>query len=511
MSGSYHSARDHEGDLELDADVVVVGSGAGGAVVATELASSGQSVIVLEEGPRVPAQDYARMRPSESMRHIWRDGGMTMALGVGDTPSINVTMGRCVGGSSALTGAVCFRIPDWVLNEWAHDHGLGGYTPAEMEPYAANVERNIHVEWVPESMRSRSTQLFGEGLRKVGAELKPLRRNTKGCKGCGKCNFGCPHEAKMSVDQSYLPRAVEAGAQVWSHCRVDRVITRGKRAVGVKGRLLNRPGAKPGSALTVRARRVVIACGAWHSPMLLRRSGIGGHGHVGKHLTVHPAFRGLARFDESVRGWHGALQSAYTDHFEKEGITMVGLFLPTGVLGATMPGVGVEHTRAAANIDQLAIFGGMIHDEGGGTVRRIPGRHEPLVTYKMAKKDRALIPRVVRLLADIFAEAGAKEIFLPVIGMRSVTPDEMRSVDLDRIPGSRFECSSQHPLGTCRMSTTPERGVVDADGKCWEVDELYVTDGSVLPTSLGVNPQLSIMTVATRIAWHMRDRPLPDR
>ncbi|MFW6050887.1 MAG: GMC family oxidoreductase N-terminal domain-containing protein [Myxococcota bacterium] len=506
MTGGYHSARDHDGDLELDADVVVVGSGAGGSVVATELATAGQRVLVLEEGPRVPPADYGRMRPSESMRHIWRDGGMTVALGVGDTPSINVTMGRCVGGSSVLTGAVCFRIPDEVLHEWSNDHGLAGYTPAEMEPFAEHVEKAIHVEEVPVHMRSRGTQLFAEGAAKRGVELQPLRRNTKGCQGCGRCNFGCPHEAKMSVDQSYLPRAVRAGADVWSHCRVDRVRVKNGRAVGVVGRVLGRPGGKPSGRLAVHARRVVVACGAWNTPVLLQRSGIRGGGHVGRHLTVHPAFRGLARFDEPVRGWQGALQSAYTEAFRDDGITLTGLFVPVGVLGATMPGVGPEHTRAAANIDQLAIFGGMIHDDGGGRVHRIPGRREPLVTYRMSKKDRATVPKVVRLLAEIFADAGAKEIFLPVLGMRPVAPDDLASLDLDRIPGSRFECSSQHPLGTCRMSAAPERGVVDADGKSWEVDELYVADGSVLPTSLGVNPQLSIMTVATRIAWRMTER-----
>jgi choline dehydrogenase-like flavoprotein len=503
MTGAYESARDATADLTLDADVVVVGSGAGGAVVATELASAGQRVVVLEEGPNVPVTDYGRMRPSESMRHIWRDGGMTVALGIGDTPSINITMGRCVGGSSVLTGAVCFRIPDEVLREWSEDYGLQGYTPEAMVPFAEHVEKTIHVEQVPEHLRSRSTQLFAEGAAKRGYPLEPLRRNTKGCNGCGRCNFGCPHGAKMSVDLSYLPRAVQAGAQVWSHCRVERVITKGSRAVGVRGRLLNRPGGKPGHRLTVHAQRVVVACSAWQSPMLLKRSGIHGRGHVGRHLTVHPAFRGLARFDEPVRGWHGALQSAYTTAFEKEGITMVGMFVPVGVLGATMPGVGVEHTRQAAHIDQLAMFGGMIHDQAGGTVHRIPGRHEPLVTYRMSKRDRAVLPRAVRILAETFAAAGAKEIFLPVLGMRSVTPDELAKVDLERVHGRNFECSSQHPLGTCRMGARPEDSVVDPDGKVWDMDGLYVADGSVLPTSLGVNPQLSIMTVATRIAWRM--------
>ena len=201
-AGAYRSARDHGRDLVLDADVVVVGSGAGGSTVATELALSGLRVVVLEEGPNVTSAQLGAMRPSESMRHVWRDGAVTAALGLGDTPTINVTMGRCVGGSSVLTGAVCFRIPDPVLGEWTRELGLAGYTPGEMRPYFERVERAINVEEVPVAMRSRSTKLFVEGAARKGIEMKPMRRNTKGCDGCGRCNFGCPHGAKMSVDVS---------------------------------------------------------------------------------------------------------------------------------------------------------------------------------------------------------------------------------------------------------------------------------------------------------------------
>jgi choline dehydrogenase-like flavoprotein len=504
--GAYHSARDHAGDLELDADVVVVGSGAGGAVVATELASSGQSVLVLEEGANVSSADHGRMRPSESMRHAWRDGAFTMAFGLGDTPTVNVTMGRCVGGSSVITGGVCFRIPEAVLRHWTNELGLDGYTPAAMERYFEHVEHAMHVEEVPVAMRSRSTALFALGAERRGYPLEPMRRNTKGCNGCGRCNFGCPHGAKMSVDLSYLPRAVAAGADVWSHCLVERVTMRGCRAIGVTGRVLNGRDGRPGGALVVRARRVVVAAGAWHTPLLLRRSGVV-NDHLGKHLTLHPGFRMLASFDEPVRGWRGALQSAYSAAFEHEGITLTGLFVPTGVLAATMPGVGAEHATHAAGIDRLAMFGGIIHDEGGGTVRRGLGR-EPFVTYRMSKRDRALVPRLVRLMAETFFEAGARHVYLPVLGLRAVGPDDLRDVPLERFPGRRFECASQHPLGSAQMGASREWSVVDVDGRPWDTDELYVADGSIVPTSLGVNPQLSIMAMATRIAWRMRDVPL---
>lgn len=503
-AGGYHSARDHKRDLTLDADVVVIGSGAGGSTVATELALSGLRVVVLEEGPNVPAQLLGAMRPSESMRHVWRDGAITAAIGLGDSPTINVTMGRCVGGSSVLTGGVCFRIPDPVLAEWTSHLGLSGYTPREMEPFFTHVERAIHVEEVPVAMRSRSTRLFVEGASRKGFEVKPMRRNTKGCEGCGRCNFGCPHQAKLSVDLSYLPRAVAAGADVWSHTLVERVIVEGGRAVGVTGRLLDREDGKAGSKLTVRAPRVVIACGAWFTPGLLRRSRIGHPRWVGQGMTLHPGFRVLARFDEPVEGWKGALQSAYSDAFEREGITLTGLFIPNGMLGATMPGVGPEHTRNAAQIGHLAMFGGILHDAGGGTVRRWIGR-DPLVTYKMSPEDRAKIPRIATIMAETFFAAGAREVFLPVLGMRGVDADGLAKVPWEKIRGRQIECTSQHPLGSARMGSSEHNSVVDGDGRVWNVEGLYIADGSILPTSLGVNPQLSIMSVATRVAWRMRD------
>ncbi len=502
-AGAYRSGRDHRGDLTLDCDVVIVGSGAGGATVATELALSGLRVVVLEEGPNVPGELLGQMRPSESLRHVWRDGAITAALGIGDTPTINVTMGRCVGGSSVLTGGVCFRIPDPVLASWTSDLGLADFTPRTMERYFAHVEKAIHVEEVPVQLRSQSTQRFVEGAARMGFEVKPMRRNTEGCEGCGRCNFGCPHMAKLSVDRSYLPRAVAAGADVWSHARVAKVIMDGRRAVGVRGRLLNGEGGAPGSKLTVRASKVVLAGGAWFTPNLLKRSGVGHPRWVGTGLTLHPGFRVLARFDRPVEGWKGALQSAYVDAFEHEGITLTGLFIPTGMLGATMPGVGVEHAQNAAKIGHLAMFGGILHDEGGGTVHRWFG-HDPVVTYRMAPRDRARIPRIVNLMAETFFAAGAREVFLPVLGLRGVDADGLKRVPWEKIHGRQIECTSQHPLGSARMGSSEHNSVTDAWGRVWNTEGLWIADGSILPTSLGVNPQLSIMSVATRVAWRLR-------
>ena len=186
----------------------------------------------------------------------------------------------------------------------------------------------------------------------------------------------------------------------------------------------------------------------------------------------------------------------------------MSVFIPPSVIAATMPGIGPAHHERAQQLPNIAMFGGMIHDEGGGTVRRGFGR-EPIVTYRMAREDRPKVSATVRALGETYLAAGAKEVFPPLLGLPGgLSADAFRKLDLDAIPMSRFETSSQHPLGTARMGKDPVNAVVDADGRAFDMEELYVVDGSVLPTSLGVNPQLSIMSIATRLAWRMRDRPL---
>ncbi len=511
--------------LTLHSDVVVVGSGAGGAVVAAELAEAGQQVLILEEGPHLTPQELGGQRPSQTIRRAWREAGMSFAVPVGDTPAINVMMGRCVGGSSVMTGGVCFRTPDEVLTEWARDHGLPGLAPDRMTPYFEEVERRSHVETVPESLRSRSTVLFAQGAERLGYPLMPNQRNTKDCDGCSRCNFGCPHQAKWSVDLTYLPRALHAGATLISDCLVEKVLTHGERAVGVSGRLLD-DGSQRRRRFTVHARRVVLACGALHTPRLLMQSGFTESlPALGRNLTLHPSFRVMARFDEPVYGWRGAMQSAHSHAFSHERVTVMSVFVPAGVLAATLPGIGPAHARRAAAVPHLAVFGGMIHDDAGGrvhprssliTLGGLLSRREPFLTYRMSARDRHAVSRLLRILAETFFAAGAREVILPILGgvpgarQGGITADGLRQLDLDRIPARRLECASQHPLGSCRMGTSPEHAVVDSSGQVFGLRDLFLVDGSILPSSLGVNPQVSIMAMATRLAWQLRERKLAE-
>lgn len=487
--------REREAPLFAEADVVVIGSGAGGAVVARELARDGRSVVVLEEGGHYTPDEYGAMPPSHSFRRLARESGMSVALGLGETPLISLLAGKCVGGSSVLTGGVCFRIPEEVLDVWSRDLGLGHLDAAGLEPYFREVERICHVDTVPAALRSRATDRFCEGADKLGIPMKSMRRNTRGCQGAGRCNFGCPNHAKMSVDVSFLPDASAHGATIVADALVSRITITGGKARGVTGHFRDGRTGEPRVPFEVRAKVVVVACGSMHTPLLLRRSGLDSR-HIGRHLTLHPAVRIGGLFDEPVDGWDGALQSVYSDHFWSEGIWLNGVYSPPNVLAAAFPGIGQAHRQLVRRMPNLGFFGGMVHDDGGGQVRRWLSR-EPLVLYRMSDRDRGRLFKTIHILGRLAFAAGAKEVLVPVFGLPTVKHER----DLDfllegKVDVRKVECMAFHPLGSAKMSARPEDGVVKPTGETWAVENLFVCDGSVLPTSIGVNSQLAIMTIA---------------
>jgi choline dehydrogenase-like flavoprotein len=498
--------RDLPGGFECSVDVCVIGSGSGGAVVAKELAESGLSVCVLEEGGYYAPEDYRSFTFAESARRMYRGAGATVALGLGDSPSVQIVTGRVVGGGSVLTGGVCFRTPDRVLDEWCRE-GLEDLSPAKMEPIFRHVERESSVTETPESLRSGSTKLFAAGAERLGIPMTPMRRNVEHCEGKGRCTTGCPTGAKKSVDVSYLKKARMHGAVVYSDCLVDRVLTRGRRAIGVTGRVLGGRRGEPRGAFTVHARAVVVAAGALHTPLVLRASGLGRRDSaIGRNLTLHPGFAVGAIAPSRVEGWKGALQTVYSDHLTSEGVLMLGMFADPSLIASRMPGVGARHLSYVDRVPSAALFAGLLRDEGRGVVRRGLGR-EPLVTYRMSPRDKAAFVRGFCTVAEMAFAGGAREVMLPLQGTAPIRDvDALRRIAEGPLSAARFESISFHPLCTARMGTSSSLDVVDPNGETYEVENLYVADGSVFRSSLGVNAQVPIMASATRIAWRLRDR-----
>ncbi len=214
----------------------------------------------------------------------------------------------------------------------------------------------------------------------------------------------------------------------------------------------------------------------------------------------------VALFDERVDGWDGAMQSVHTDHFAAEGIKLVGIYSAPNVLAAGLPGVGPALRRRARQLPYLGFFGAMIHDEGGGQVRTGPGR-EPLLSYRMAPRDLDRLRRSVTILAEIALAAGAREVFTSIFGFPPITSmADARALEHAAYDARRIECMAFHPLGSARVANDPRRGAVDEQGESYELPGLFVADGSILPTSIGVNSQEPIMSLATRIAWRIAER-----
>ncbi|MBI4614399.1 MAG: GMC family oxidoreductase [Planctomycetes bacterium] len=499
--------REIERNSEIRADAVIVGSGCSGAVLARELAEAGFEVVVLEEGGHYTLADYGKFRPSEAARFLYRNYATVPTLSLGDTPVIYILAGRCVGGSSLVNGGVCFRTPEYVIEDWRTRGGLTEITHEEMDRAFSRVEETLEVAPVPESMQSEGVRRLATTAARIGWSGAPIKRNVVDCDGCCRCLFGCPHDAKRPVTMNYLAKAQAAGARIYSDCRADRILVRRGRAAGVEASVLDRTTGRRRRRLAIRAPVVVLAGGSLHTPLLLARAGVGRRsGAVGRNLTLHPGGRVYGLFDEKIEGWRGSFQSYAIDQFGREGIKMISIYPPIGVIASGLPGFGRENRDAMENIDRIAAFGVMISDVSTGSVRRTPWG-EPLVAYRLLPQDKAKLVRGLRLLAELYFEAGARKVYLPFDEIPVLSSrDELEKIRPEAVDARRMESSSQHPLGTCRMGKDPRSSVVGPAGEAHDLPGLYVVDGSIVPTSVNVNPQITIMGLATRIAWKMAER-----
>lgn len=465
----------------LDADVCVVGAGAGGAVIAAELAEGGARVVVLEQGPHHDPETFTA-RPPEMLARLYRDGGQTVTVG---SPPILLPLGRGLGGTTLVNSGTCFRTPPAVLDRWRREFGLP-LDESELAPIFDRVEAALSVAEVTPELAGANAAIARRGAERLGWSHGYLRRNARGCVGSGVCVFGCPTSAKQHTGITYLPRALAAGARVLTGADVGRVVVRGGRAEGVEARLGD------GRRLDVRAPTVVVCAGTIYTPLLLGRSGLGqASGQLGRNLALHPATAGFARMDEIVDMARGVPQSFYVDEFAADGIMFEGVAGPPGYAAMSLPVTGARHAEAMADYRRLAQFGLMVSDASRGRVRSLAGR--PVVQYALVPEDVAKFRTGLARLEELFRAAGAREVLLPL--PPGVRPEQARARDL--------KLMAFHPLGTARADASPAHGVVDGDLALHGAAGVYVADGSVVPSALGVNPQLTIMALATRLAFHL--------
>ncbi len=479
-------------------DVAVIGSGAGGAVVAKELAEGGLRVLIVEEGGYHPVhRDLAH----EAIGRMYRDAGITATLG---HPMIPVPMGRCVGGTTTINSGTCFRTPEHVLVRWRGEFGVTDLATERMARLFARVEQELHVEPADLAVMSRPNTLTGELLDRAGLRGAALRRNTHGCEGCGMCCYGCTSGGKKAMPASYLPKALKAGARLYMNARVIRI----RRGCG--NAVLGLEAAAGANRLTIHAPIVIVACGTMLTPCLLRDNGIArGNPHLGRHLTIHPASKVVGEFDERIDSWSGIPQAYSYDGLHDDGIMFEGITMPPDLGGAAVPFTGEHLAHYIKNYAHMAPFGFLISDTAEGRMRRLPFAGYRFF-YSLTPTDVRRIKRAICFLARLFLDGGAIRTYAMINSRNNVFSDraDVDRFDRTELRAKDIEAMAFHPLGTCRMAGTPSRGVCDAHQQVFDTPGLYLCDGSVVPTPLGVNPQETIMALATRLAEHLLGKTL---
>ena len=500
------AASDCREDQELEADVVVIGSGAGGAAAAYELASRGLAVVILEEGEYYDRRDFTG-KLSEVIPKLYRSYGATVATG---NATIPVPVGCNVGGTTTINSGTCMRTPQAVLDQW-QECGLGEFDSDSMTPWFEQVEAVLKVQRASADAVGPIGDIIDRGAAANGFEQRHrLMRNAEGCDGQGLCQFGCPTDAKQSTNVSYIPRALERGAFLFCGFRADALHRQGNTVTGVSASSTRHPDRTV--RLSIKARHVVVAMGTLFTPQFLKQQGIRNR-HLGRHLTLHPAGVVNALFPGQKLGNSRCIPQGFgVADLADQGLMFEGGTVPLAGHGLLNNFYGKEWVRHAENYPHTAYFGFMIRDTSEGRVYRGPTRGLPLIRYRMNRQDFRLFLRGIETLANWYLDAGASEVQIPGPN-RMITLNSKaalaRFMKQRHKPGD-FLITAYHPLGTARLGANAKQGVCDPQHQVFGYAGLSVMDGSCVPSSLGANPQVTIMALASRAASQLAERLLTD-
>jgi long-chain-alcohol oxidase len=492
-------------DIELDCDVCVVGSGAGGGTAAGVLAAAGLDVVVLEGGEYYDDEDFDGGEYDGYSRLYLNGGGLSST-----DHSVGLLAGMCLGGGTTVNYTTSFRTPDDVRAEWA-SHGVPAFTSEQFgRSLDAVCERlGVNQEHNTPSSRERVMQ---RGLVELGWHVDAMPRNVRGCdqgENCGYCGFGCRLGAKQSTVKTWLADAHAAGTRILVRTRAARVIVEHGKARGVEARTVE------GHSVKVRARAVVAACGAVHTPALLRRSSLS-NSNIGKHLRLHPATVTWGVFEEEIKPWEGTMQALYSDQHRYldrgYGVKYETAAIHPSLLVTFSPWRGArDHLGIMDALSRSVPIGVLLRDRDGGEVKVGRDGH-PFVRYALSEYDARHVRTGVDGAAQILEAAGARKIFSSQSRLVSYEPGRgrrdqfMREADACGWGAGRCTLASFHIMGSARMGGTPADSACNPQGETWEVADLYVCDGSAFPTAAGVNPMISIEAIA-----HMNSAGLAAR
>ncbi|GAB3473480.1 GMC family oxidoreductase [Massilia terrae] len=508
-------------DQAMDADVVVVGSGAGGGVSAEILALAGLQVVIVEEGALKSSQDF-RMREAEAYPALYQESAARKTA----DKAINILQGRTVGGSTTVNWTSSFRTPPSTLDWWRRRYGLAGYSEQSLAPWFAMMEERLNIsDW--QTAPNENNALLRRGADKLGIPVAAIRRNVRGCWNLGYCGMGCPTNAKQSMLVTTIPSALDHGATLVTRARAERFEITHNRVSELLCVALDAHGqAATGRVLLLRAKHFVAAGGAINTPALLMRSGAPDpHGLLGKRTFLHPTLVSAALYEQPVNGYAGAPQTIYSDHFLKtqpiDGPLGFKLEVPPMhplLLATTMTDFGRRHAELMRQFPHmqgmLALLRDGFHaDARGGEVKLHGGA--PVLDYPLTDAVWDGARRGLLAMAEIQFAAGAKTV-KPAHEM--ATPyrswaEAREAIGALSLRPQLVKVASAHVMGGCGMAGDERLGVTAPDGRYRHLANLSVHDGSLFPTSIGANPQLSIYGITawltSGLAQALTGRPAP--
>lgn len=477
-------------EIPSHTEILVIGSGAGGAATAATLAERGYEVLVLEEGPDEDTGNVATNSP-DAIARLYRNGGMTPILG---TPNIAYVEGRCLGGSTEVNSAFWHRLPDDCYERWSRRYGVTGLSADALSPYFEALETQLSVSRIGAAPLPKSSQVFREGLEKMGWEHMEVPR----------CQRDDPSKSpfapgnKQSMQRTFLPRARAAGARIVTSCKATRLHCRGGRAVDVEVR-------RQEHTVRISAESVFVCAGAVQSAALLRRSGI--THNVGDNLCIHPMLKAAATFDETVDAHDAVLPVFQVKEFWPD-IAIGGSVFTPGFLAMLLADNWGDTAEVMKEWRQAALFYTATRGTARGKIRPVPGSADGVVVrYSASETDRTNLSRGLARLGEALFAAGAKALY-PSVRSHSVlrSAAECKVFDKQPPPLTAMSLSTVHAFSSCPMGEDTQQTATDSFGKVHGFENLYINDASLLPDSPGVNPQGSIMAIALRNVDHFDEQ-----
>jgi choline dehydrogenase-like flavoprotein len=498
---------------QIQCDVVIVGTGAGAGITAELMTKAGLDVVMIEEGPLRTSSDF-NQRESEAYATLYQEGAGRRTM----DGALSLLQGRCVGGTTVINWTSSFRTPASTLKYWEDQFGIKETTEAAMAPWFEQAEKRLNMHRWDEAPPNANNELLRTGAHKLGITAEVIPRNVKGCWNLGSCGMGCPTNAKQSMLVTTIPASLEAGARLFYQTRAQEFEIDGDKVKSLVCVPIRINGTKTSDkVMRITARHYIVSGGAINSPALLKRSKAPDpHGLLGTRTFLHPVAFSAGVFEQRVEGWAGAPQSIYSDYFVHNapmdgpiGYKLEATPMHPGLTGVLLGGFGKTLAERFQNYPNtqmmLALLRDGFHPEstGGNVILNIDG--SPLLNYPLTDYVLAGFKQALLTMAEVQFAAGAKKVSpLHEQGRYYTSWSEAKAAI------SAFEMKpyyvgggSAHIMGGCRMGGTEQQGVIRPDGVHWQLSNLSVHDGSIFPTSIGANPQLSIYGNVNRLATQL--------